>query len=64
MVTNWSVRLEKHQTNKILLMVDFLRIFKMLNFSKFFAIFETHQNFLVILLNALNFYLNTVGQTQ
>ena len=39
-VTNWSVRLEKHQTIEILLMVDFLRIFKMLHFSKFFEIFE------------------------
>ena len=34
--TNWSVRLEKHQTIEILLMVDFLHIFKMLHFSKFF----------------------------
>ena len=32
MVTNWSGRLEKHQTNGILLMVDFLRISKMLHF--------------------------------
>ena len=53
--TNWSVRLEKHQTIKILLMVDFLRIFKMLHFSNFFEIFEIHQYFLVKLLNALNF---------
>ena len=64
MVTNWSVRLEKNQTNEILLMVDFLRIFKMLHFSKFFEIFEIHQYFLVQLLNALNLNLNTVGQTQ
>ena len=55
MVTNWSVRLEKHQTIEILLMVVFLRISKMLHFSKFFAIFEIHQYFLVKLLNALNF---------
>ena len=54
-VTNWSVRLENHQTIEILLMVDFLRIFKMLLFSKFFEIFEIHQYFLVKLLNALNF---------
>ena len=54
-VTNWSVRLEKHQTIENLLMVDFLRIFKMLHFSKFFEIFEIHQFFLVKLLNALNF---------
>ena len=54
MVTNWSVRLEKHQTVEILLMVDFLRIFKMLHFSKFFEIFEIHQYFLVQLLYALN----------
>ena len=39
MVTNWSVRLEKHQTIEILLMVDFLRIFKMLHFSKKFRDF-------------------------
>ena len=53
MVTNWSVRLEKHQ---ILLMVDFLRIFKMLHFSKKFRdFFEIYQHFLVKLLNALNF---------
>ena len=55
MVTNWSVRLDKHQTNEILLMVDFLRIFIMLHFSNFFEIFEIHQYFLVKLLNALNF---------
>ena len=40
---------------KFLLMVDFLRIFKMLHFSKFFKIFEIHQYFLVKLLNVLNF---------
>ena len=33
----------------------FLRIFKMLHFSKFFEIFEIHQYFLVKLLKALNF---------
>ena len=33
-VTNWSVRLEKHQTIEILLMVDFLLIFKLLHFFK------------------------------
>ena len=33
----------------------FLRIFKMLHFSKFFEIFEIYQYFLVKLLNALNF---------
>ena len=55
MVTNWSARHEKHQTIEILLMVDFLHIFKMLHFSKFFEIFEIHQYFLVKLLNALNF---------
>ena len=33
----------------------FLRIFKMLHFSKKFEIFEIHQYFLVKLLNALNF---------
>ena len=38
-VTNWSVRLEKHQAIEILLMVGFLRIFKMLHFSKKFEIF-------------------------
>ena len=53
--TNWSVRLEKHQTIEILLMVDFLRIFKMLHFSNFFEIFEIHQYFLAKLLNALKF---------
>ena len=41
------------KTIEILLMVDFLRIFKMLHFSKFFGIFEIHQYFLVKLLNAL-----------
>ena len=56
MVTIWSVRLEKHQTIEILLMVDFLRIFKMLHFSKKLEIFEIHQYFLVKLLNALNFF--------
>ena len=34
MITNWSVRLEKHQTIDILLMVDFLRIFKNVAFFK------------------------------
>ena len=57
MVTNWSVRLEKRQTIEILLMVDFLRISKMLHFSKFFKIFEIHQYFLVKLLKALNLIL-------
>ena len=52
MVTNWSVRLEQHQTIEILLMVDFLRISKWLHFSKFFD-----QYFVVKLLNALNFIL-------
>ena len=55
MVTNWSVRLDKHQTIESLIMVDFLRISKMLHFSKFFEIFEIHQYFPVKLLNALNF---------
>ena len=55
MVTNWSVRLEKHQTIEILLMVDFLRIFEILYFSKCFEIFEIHPYFLVKLLNALDF---------
>ena len=54
-VTNWSVRPEKHQTIEILLMVDVLRIFKMLHFSKFCMIFEIHQYFLVKLLKALTF---------
>ena len=54
-VTNWVVRLEKHKTIENLIMVEFLRIFKMLHFSKFFEIFEIHQYFLVKLLNALNF---------
>ena len=39
----------------LLLMADFLRISKMLHFSKFFEIFEIHQYFLVKLLNALYF---------
>ena len=56
MVTNWSVRLEKHQLIEILLMVDFLRIYKMLHFSNFLEIFEIHQYFLVKLLNVLKLY--------
>ena len=36
-VTNWSVRFEKHQTIEILLMVDFLRILKMLHFFQNFS---------------------------
>ena len=35
-VTKWSVQFEKHQTIEFLLMVDFLRTFKMLHFSFFF----------------------------
>ena len=46
--------LKKHQTIEILLMVVFLRISKMLLFSKFFEIFDIHQYFLVKLLNAHN----------
>ena len=46
--------LKNKQTMEILLVVDFLRICKMLHFSKFFQIFEIHQYFLVKLLNALN----------
>ena len=43
-VTNWSVRLEKHQAIEILLMVDCLRIFKNVKFFDFFfEIFEIHQ---------------------
>ena len=45
----------KNITIKILLVVDFLRTFKMLHFSKNFEIFEIHKYFLVKLLNALNF---------
>ena len=56
MVTNWSARLEKHQTIEIAY-GGVLRIFEMLHFSKFFEIFEIHQYFLVKLLNALNFIL-------
>ena len=43
MFTNWSDKHEKHQTIEILLMVDFIRIFKMLHFSNCFEIFEIHQ---------------------
>ena len=42
-VTNWSVRLEKHQIIKILLMVFFEVFFEMLKFSKLFEIFLIHQ---------------------
>ena len=38
-VTNWSVLLEKHQTTEILLMVEFLRIFKNVTFFKIFRDF-------------------------
>ena len=38
--------LKKHQTIEILLMVDFLRIFKMLHFSKFFRDFSNSTVFL------------------
>ena len=38
-VTNWSVRLEKHQTVEILLMVDFYAFLKMLHFHFFFRDF-------------------------
>ena len=47
--------LKKHKTIEILLMVGFLRIFKMLHFSIFFEIFAIHQYFLEKLLNTLNF---------
>ena len=35
-VTNWSVRLEKHETIGIFLMVDFLRIFINVTFFKIY----------------------------
>ena len=37
-VTNWSVRLEKHQTIEILLMVDFYAFLKCCIFHFFFEI--------------------------
>ena len=43
MVKNWSVRLEKHQTIEILLMLYFYAFLKILHFSNFFEIFEIHQ---------------------
>ena len=39
MVTYWSVRLAKHQTIEILLIVDSLRIFKNVAFFKIFRDF-------------------------
>ena len=41
--TNWSIRLEKHQTIEILLRADLLRIFENTTFLRFFKIFEIHQ---------------------
>ena len=38
-VTNWSTRLEKHQTSEILHKVDFLCILKNNAFSRFFPDF-------------------------
>ena len=64
MVTNWSVRLEKHQTIEILLMVDFLRISKMLHFFKIFRDFLNSPVFPGKIVKCTKFYLNTVGQTQ
>ena len=47
MVSNWSVRLEKHQTIELLLKVDFLRIFKnvalLANITLLANIFEIHK---------------------
>ena len=37
MVTNGSVRLEKHQTIEILLIVDFYAFLKIMHFSFFFT---------------------------
>ena len=42
-VKNWPVRLEKHKTLEILLMVDFLHIFKNVAFFKIFWDFWNHQ---------------------
>ena len=53
-ITNWSVRLEKHQTIEILPLVDFLRIFNFF-FFQIFRDFEIHQYFLVKLLKTLKF---------
>ena len=65
MEINRSTRLEKHLTFGILLMVyNFHTFLKALHFSKFFQIFEIHQKLMLKLLNAIFFYLTTVGQTQ
>ena len=40
--TNWSIRLEKHETIEILLMVDFYAFLKVFHFSKIIKIFEIY----------------------
>ena len=47
--------LEEHQTLAFLLMVDFLRIFKITHFARFFFFFfENHKKHLLKWLNAFN----------
>ena len=47
--------LEKHKTFAFLLMIDFLRLFKITHFLNFFKVFEIHQNRMLKWLNAFNF---------
>ena len=52
--------LEKHQTLAFLLMVDFLRIFKITHFWRFLKASEAHAKMVECIL----FYLKMVAQTQ
>ena len=64
MVTNWSVPLEKHQRIEILLLVEFLLIFKNVTFFKVFRDFGNSPVAPGKIVKYTYFYLNTVGQTQ
>ena len=64
MVTNWSVRLEKHQTIEILLMVDVSRFFKNVIFFKNFRDFSNSPVAPGLIVKCTYFFLIIVDQTQ
>ena len=55
MVTNWSVRLEKHQTIEIVIKVDFYAFLKCCIFQKFSRFFLNSPVFPGEIVNAVNF---------
>ena len=65
MVTVWSSRLgKKHHKHAILIMVIFLRIFKIIHFWKFLKDFLKSSELLAKMVRNILFYQNMVAQTQ